>query len=81
MITLIIFKLSILGELPRPEGQGFQRLAWALRLQPHLLVRGLTSLPIPQSPLPCGLCLCLHLDPCEAKKLFLHPPRHPRREK
>jgi len=43
MITLIIFKLSILGELPRPEGQGFQRLAWALRLQPHLLVRGLTA--------------------------------------
>jgi len=31
---------DLIGELPRPEEQGFQRLAGALRLQPHLLVRG-----------------------------------------
>jgi hypothetical protein len=41
-LSVISFPLCV-SELPRPEGQGFQRLAGAFRLKPHFLVRGLTA--------------------------------------
>jgi len=83
---------DLIGELPRPEGRGFKRIEVALRHSPSFAGSGAyCSSPIPQSSLPCGLCLCLNFllqrgtsseisNQAEAKS-FSRLPRHPRRKR